>query len=102
MDDIETILSYIDNKNDNSISPIKVTIKNGRSRINKLDDCSFELIKHKTILIKDDFYYNEEKIKTIYYDEIKILLMKLTGCSDVHIIHHNINNNSNTNNNDNS
>lgn len=98
MDDIETNLNYYDDDSNKLIQPIKVNIKNARSRDNKLDDCSFELTKHETVLREDDFHHNVDKIKKIYFDEIKILLMKVTGCSDVHIIQHNINNSNNNSN----
>ena len=41
-----------------------------------LDDCSFELVKHKTTLSTVDFY-NENKITDVYHEEIKELLKKV-------------------------
>jgi len=64
------------------VKNVEQTIHNARGKGCALDTHSFELVEHTTTLSTNDFYEHPEKITSIYYEEIKLLLKKETGCSD--------------------
>jgi len=70
---------------------LDTTIHDGRSADLKLDEASFELFEHPTKLATEDFY-GGQRVYTEYYDEIRDLFKKVTGCAHVHVFHHQVRN----------
>jgi len=68
---------------------VDVKIRNGRNKNHHLNlhSHSFELVRHPTFLKTSEFYQSS-KVKDLYYEEIRQLVLKMTGASHVSCIHH--------------
>lgn len=51
----------------------------------KIDNAGFELINHKTA-VKD--FSNQEEVERLYYPEVKEMIKKASGASEVHVVSH--------------
>lgn len=57
-----------------------------------LDKNGICLLPTQTALSHQDFYHNEEKIRTVYYKEMEELVRRATGASRVVVFDHNVRN----------
>jgi len=69
---------------------VEVTVRDGRNHDLKLDQHSFELVTQETELSTDDFYKDQEKIKSVYYSEMEKLIKEKTGAAHVMMFHHQV------------
>jgi hypothetical protein len=69
---------------------LETTIRSGRNQELKVNETSFELMKHPTALATEEFYSNSAKVQSEYYEEIAALLTKVTGSPHVKVFHHQV------------
>lgn len=69
---------------------LKTAVRDGRSQDLKLDDASFELVRHPTALSTTDFFEAPEKVTGQYYEEMRTLFQKVTGGAHVVMFHHQV------------
>merc|ERR1712142_68145 len=69
---------------------IEVTVRDGRNHQHSLDKHSFELAEQVTALTTEDFFKDQDKVKTVYYPEIAELIKKKTGAAHVLMFHHQV------------
>jgi len=67
---------------------IDVTVRDGRNYQHSLDKHSFELVEQETALTTEDFFKDQEKVRSVYYPEIAELIKKNTGAAHVLMFHH--------------
>jgi hypothetical protein len=64
-----------------------VIMKDARRLDRKLDQHSFELVKHQTLMSTEDFY-DVAKIRDVYYKEMEECIAGATGADRVIVLHH--------------
>ena len=69
---------------------IETTVRDGRNQGLSLDKNSFELAQQDTELSTEDFYNDQEKVKTVYYPEMAELIKEKTGAAHVVMFHHQV------------
>ena len=67
---------------------IDVTVRDGRNYQHSLDKHSFQLVEQETALTIEDFFKDQEKVRSVYYPEIAELIKKSTGAAHVLMFHH--------------
>ena len=66
---------------------VPVTIRDGRRHHLSLDQHSFQLFDSPTRMSRQDFF-DEAKLKTVYFNEVAGLMKSVTGAKEVIIFNH--------------
>ena len=69
---------------------IETTVRDGRNHKHSLDKHSFELVEQETALTTEDFYNDQDKVKSVYYHEMEELIKEKTGAAHVLMFHHQV------------
>ena len=66
---------------------VPVTIRDGRPHNLTLDQHSFQMFDSPTRMARQDFF-NEDKLKSVYFKEVAALMKSVTGAKEVIIFNH--------------
>jgi len=69
---------------------IETIVRDGRNQKHSLDKHSFELVEQETALTTEEFYNDQDKVKSVYYPEMEELIKEKTGAAHVLMFHHQV------------